>query len=233
MSQTFSLYRLQQSDSQIDRAEARLLAIQKILNDDTELSSAIVNTEQSKTKFLTANESLKQAEIETQNQRIKLEQTEASLYSGKGHTPKELLDLENDVGALKRHLINLENVQLEAMVAAEEITIAYDQSQAELGVVKDNKEKLNVTLQGEHKTLLKELQKLQAERSAVAGAIPPDLISRYDQLRKEKRGLAVVVISEGSCSACGSRLTAANIQSSRDSRSIALCPSCGRILYGS
>jgi len=233
MSQTFSLYRLQQSDSQIDRAEARLLAIQKILNDDTELSSAIVNTEQSKTKFLTANESLKQAEIETQNQRIKLEQTEASLYSGKGHTPKELLDLENDVGALKRHLITLENVQLEAMVAAEEITIAYDQSQAELGVVKDNKEKLNVTLQGEHKTLLKELQKLQAERSAVAGAIPPDLISRYDQLRKEKRGLAVVVISEGSCSACGSRLTAANIQSSRDSRSIALCPSCGRILYGS
>jgi hypothetical protein len=233
MSQTFSLYRLQQSDSQIDRAEARLLVIQKILEDDRELSSAIENTEQSKVKFLSANAVLKQAEADTENQRIKLEQTEASLYSGKGHTPKELLDLENDVGALKRHLSTLENIQLEAMAAAEEISATYKQSQVELGVVNDNKEKQNVTLQEERNTLLKELLKLQAERSAVAGAIPPDIISRYDQLRQEKRGLAVVVISEGSCSACGSRLTAANIQSSRDSKSIALCPSCGRILYGS
>lgn len=233
MSQTLTLYRLQQTDSQIDRAEARLLAIKKILADDNELSTAIEHTELSKAKFISANATLEQAEADTQNQRIKLEQTEASLYSGKGHTPKELLDLENDVGALKRHLTSLENIQLDAMEVAEEITAAYNQSQVELGAVKDNKEKQNASLQVENNTLLKELQKLQAERSAVAGAISPDIISRYDLLRLQKRGLAVVVISEGSCSACGSRLTAADIQSARDSRSIAHCPSCGRILYGS
>lgn len=233
MSQTFTLYRLQQTDSQIDRAEARLLAIKKILDDDNELRAAIENNEQSKAKYISANAILKQAEENTQNHRIKLEQTEASLYSGKGHTPKELTDLENDVGAQKRHLITLENIQLEAMVAAEEITSAYNQSQVDLGAVKDNKDRQNVSLQVEQNILHKELQKLQAERSAVAGAISPDIINRYDLLRQQKRGLAVVVISEGSCSACGSRLTAADIQSSRDSKSIALCPSCGRILYGS
>lgn len=233
MSQTFTLYRLQQTDSQIDRAEARLLAIKKILDDDNELRAAIENNEQSKAKYISANAILKQAEENTQNHRIKLEQTEASLYSGKGHTPKELTDLENDVGAQKRHLITLENIQLEAMVAAEEITSAYNQSQVDLGAVKDNKDRQNVSLQVEQNILHKELQKLQAERSAVAGAISPDIINRYDLLRQQKRGLAVVVISEGSCSACGSRLTAADIQSSRDSKSIAHCPSCGRILYGS
>jgi len=233
MSQTLSLYRLQHSDTQIDRAEARSQAIQNILGDDSEFHSATEQNEQNKAKFLSSEKTLKQAELDSQNLRIKIEQTEASLYNGKGYTPKELLDLQNDVAALKRHLLTLENIQLEAMLTTEETTTSYNQSQVELEAVKERIGKQNSGLKAEQTQLIKELEKHHAERSAIAGAIPLEIISQYEKLRQQKRGLAVVTISEGSCSACGSRLTAAQIQSSRDSKSIALCPSCGRILYGS
>ncbi len=233
MSQTLSLYRLQQIDSQIDRAKARLETIQKTLDDDAELLLAIERADSTKCICQSADRALKQAETDAQNQRIKIEQTEASLYGGKGHSPKELLDLQNDVAALKRHLTTLEDIQLEAMQAAEEAASIHQAAQADLLAAQAHSVEQSRGLQEEQSALQKELEKLSAERAAVAGPIPADSLDLYDQLRQQRRGIAVAVISENSCSACGSGLSAAQMQSSRASGHMALCPSCGRILYGS
>ncbi len=233
MSQTLSLYRLQQADSQIDRAQARLQAIQKTLDDDAELRLANERADSASASSQSADQALKQAEADAQSQRIKIEQIEASLYGGKGHSPKELLDLQNDAASLKRHLATLEDIQLEAMLAAEESTSDNQAAQADLLVAQNRSAEQNRDLHEEQNILQKELEKLFAERAAVAGPIPPDALGLYDQLRKERRGIAVAVISENSCSACGAGLSAAQMQSSRASGQVALCPSCGRILYGS
>ncbi len=233
MSQTLNLYRLQQVDSQIDRAQSRLQAIQKMLDDDAALRLANGRADSTKATCQSADRALKQAEADAQSQRIKIEQTEASLYGGKGHSPKELLDLQNDVASLKRHLVTLEDVQLEAMLAAEEAASAHQAAQADLLAAQNHSAEQNRGLHEEQAALQKELEKFFAERAAVAGPIPPDALGLYDQLRKERRGIAVAIISENSCSACGSGLSAAQMQSSRASGQVALCPSCGRILYGS
>jgi uncharacterized protein len=233
MSQTLSLYRLQQVDSQIDRAHNRLLIIQKALDDDAELRLANERLDSTHTIYETVDRVLKQAESDTQLQHIKIEQTEASLYSGKGHSPKELLDLQNDVTALKRYLVTLEDIQLEAMLNAEKSMNAYQAAQAYLLDVQNRSADQNRGLHGEQIALQKELEKLLSERAAAVGPIPPDALNLYDQLRQQRRGMAVAVISENSCSACGSGLSAAQMQSSRASGQMAFCPSCGRILYGS
>jgi predicted nucleic acid-binding Zn-ribbon protein len=232
MSQTLSLYRLQQVDSQIDRAQVRLQAIQKMLADDAELRMTKERADSANAKCQSADLSLKQAEADAQSQRIKIEQTESSLYGGKGHSPKELLDLQNDVAALKRHLITLEDIQLEAMLATEESLTANQNAQADLLAAQNHSTEQNRDLHEEQNMLQKEMEKLQAERTAVAGPIPPNAISLYEQLRQQRRGIAVAIISENSCSACGSGLSAAQRQASRASGQMALCPSCGRILYG-
>jgi predicted nucleic acid-binding Zn-ribbon protein len=232
MSQTLSLYRLQQVDSQIDRAHARLQAIQKILDDDAELRLARELVDSTNTLCQSADQDLKKAETNTQNQRIKIEQTEASLYGGKGHSPKELLDLQNDVAALKRHLLTLEDVQLDAMMNVEKSISSNQAAQKEFEVAQNRSFEQNRDLKEEQTGLQKELEKLFFERAATAGPIPQDALSLYDQLRQQRRGLAVAVISDNSCSACGSGLSAAQMQSSRASSNVAFCPSCGRILYG-
>jgi predicted nucleic acid-binding Zn-ribbon protein len=233
MSQTLSLYRLQQADNQIDRAQARLQTIQITLDDYAELHLANERADSTNVICQSAEQALKQAEADAQSQRIKIEQTESSLYGGKGHSPKELLDLQNDVAALKRHLVTLEDIQLDAIQASEESISARQVAQANLLAAQDHSTEQNRDLTEEQNTLRKELEKLFAERAAVAGSIPPDALGLYDKLRQQRRGVAVAVISDNSCSACGSGLSAAVMQSSRASGQMALCPSCGRILYGS
>ncbi|HEY5157484.1 MAG TPA: hypothetical protein VII93_05920, partial [Anaerolineales bacterium] len=62
MSQTLSLYRLQQTDSQIDRIQSRLLAIQDKLDDDAELRITKEKEASAKVHFHSVTQSLKQAE---------------------------------------------------------------------------------------------------------------------------------------------------------------------------
>ena len=233
MSQTLSLYRLQQVDSQIDRAQTCLQTVQNTLEDETELRLAEERFDSAKDISQSSDQDLKQAEANALSQRIKIEQTEANLYSGKGHSPKELLDLQKDVASLKRHLIALEDIQLEAMLVAEKSMLALQTSQATLLAARNHSAEKNQGLQEELTVLQKELEKLYAERAAVSGSIPLDVLGLYDRLRQQRRGIAVAVIRDSSCSACGSGLSAAQMQSSRASEPMALCPSCGRILYGS
>ena len=232
MSQTLTLYRLQQTDSQIDHAEARLQVIQLILDDNIELREAEGKAALAELGCQTANTALKQAEQTSQDLRIKIEQTEASLYGGKGHSPKELQDLQNDVAALKRHKATLDDSQLDAMLAAEEAGNVSQAAQQELLLAKQNSMQQNGNLHDEQNILRKGLEKLFAEREAITSSVPADALKLYDQLRIQRRGIAVATISDGSCSACGSGLSPAQRQASRSSSQIGLCPSCGRILYG-
>jgi uncharacterized protein len=233
MSQTLSLYRLQQVDSQLDRVHARLEAIQKLLDDDAELRLARERLEATSALCQSADLELKKAEADAQNIRIKIEQTEASLYGGKGHNPKELLDLQNDVAALKRHLITLEDIQLEAMMTVEKSASENEDAQDKLETTQNHSADQNHGLENEKAALLRELDKLISERTATADPIPQEALRVYDQLRQQRRGLAVAVINDNSCTACGSGLTAAQVQASRAASKMAFCPSCGRILYGS
>src|SRR5687767_3580421 len=119
MSAALGLYRLQQVDSQIDQIQARLKAIREALENDLEIQSATQQFTAADNTYKDAQRALKQSEAEVEKQRIKIEQTEASLYGGRVHNPKELQDLQKDVASLKRYLSTLEERELEAMLVAE------------------------------------------------------------------------------------------------------------------
>src|SRR5690349_9324464 len=119
MSAALGLYRLQQVDSQIDQIQARLRAIQQTLESDITLRTANEYFAAVTDKHKDAERHLKLSEAEVEKQRLKIEQTEGSLYGGKVQNPKELQDLQKDVSSLKRHLERLEERQLEAMITAE------------------------------------------------------------------------------------------------------------------
>ena len=108
MSAALGLYRLQQIDSQIDLARARLESIRQSIENDIELRMANERVGAAEKNRHEAERAQKQAEAEAQAQRIKIEQAEASLYGGAVRNPKELQDLQHDVASLKKHLATLE-----------------------------------------------------------------------------------------------------------------------------
>ncbi len=233
MNQTLSLYRLQQIDIQIDRLQTHLHSIQETLANDAELRQLNEQVITNEARNDAAELALKQAEGEVQSQQIKIEQVQSSLYGGKSHSPKELQDLQNDVASLKRQLVVLEDRQIETMIAIEKASADLETARTKLLAGQAEVAENNKGLHLEQAALKADLERFFVERNAVAGAVPPTELALYDQLRQQRRGIAVAVIGDNSCGACGSTLSLAQIQSARSSGQMTLCPSCGRILYGS
>jgi predicted nucleic acid-binding Zn-ribbon protein len=233
MSHSLSLYRLQQIDSGIDRARARMDAVNRKLEDDDEVRIASEHARSTEITHQAAQHKLNEAEVELDDHRIKIEQIESSLYSGAVRNPKELQDLENDLDALKRHLGTLEDRLLDAMQAAEETDASRLDATIKLNSLQTQSNIQNHDLQEEGETIQKEIDRLMTEKAAVLETMPQDIVDLYNKLRQERGGIAVSQVSDDACSACGSTLTPAQIQSSRIGDQIAYCNSCGRILYGS
>ena len=231
MSASLSLYRLQQVDRQIDQVQTRLAAIRKTLENDAELRDALSRVDATKAEYQTAERKLKQSEVDVQAQQIKIQQTDASLYSGSVHNPKELQDLQNDVAALKRHLTTLEERELEAMQRAETVEMALKRATTDLELIQAKRGNEHRKLINEQAALSKDLERLSSERQATVSAVEGQILEMYDSLRQQKRGIAVAEVSDNSCTACGTTLTASLQQNARSISNLAHCPSCGRILY--
>lgn len=231
MSAALGLYRLQQVDSQIDQIQTRLRTIQQTLENDATLRAATDGFAAAQSKHKDAERALTLTEADVDKQRLKIEQTEASLYGGKVHNPKELQDLQKDVASLKRHLQTLEERQLEAMITVETAESDLQTTQADLERVQAHLKEQNQDLTQESETLRKKLERLNSERQAVVTDIASQTLSIYDQLRKQKRGLAITTIADNSCEACGTTLTPSQQQTARSTSQLFHCPTCGRILY--
>jgi predicted nucleic acid-binding Zn-ribbon protein len=231
MSAALGLYRLQQVDSQIDQIQARLRTIQQTLENDVELRAAKERLGTAEIKHKDAERSLKESELEVEKQRVKIEQTEASLYAGRVQNPKELQDLQKDVVSLKRHLGTLEERELEAMITAEGTEKDLQEARRALESVQANLKEQNRDLTRESETLYKALERLNSERHAVVTDIASQTLNTYEQLRKQKRGIAITTIADNSCEACGTTLTPSQQQTARSTSQLFHCPTCGRILY--
>jgi len=231
MSAALGLYRLQQVDSQIDQIQGRLKAIQQTIENDVTLRTAKEHLINAENAYGEAEHALKFSESEVEKQQIKIQQTEASLYGGKVQSPKELQDLQKDIVSLKRHLETLEERQLEAMLLVESAEKTLQTAKTDLERVQSNLKDQNKDLTKESETLRKDLERLNSERQAVVTDIASQTLNVYDQLRKQKRGIAITTIADNSCEACGTTLTASQQQTARSTSQLFHCPTCGRILF--
>lgn len=215
----------------MDQAQSRLKVIRQTLENDVELRAATEKLGSAEEAFKQAESLLKQSEHEVEKQRLKIQQAEASLYGGLVQNPKELQDLQKDVASLKRHLETLEERELEAMLTAETAEKDLDAAKSTLDTVRSKLGTQFHDLTQESEGINKELEKLSSERSAVMRDLASPAVNIYDQLRKQRRGVAVATVSDGSCAACGTTLTASQQQSARSTSQLFYCPSCGRVLF--
>lgn len=231
MSASLGLYRLQILDSRMDEVRLRLEEIRQTLENDEEVAQAKKRVVESDAALQLANHGLKQAEAEVDRQKVKIEQSEANLYSGNVKNPKELQDLQNEIAALKRHLVTLEDRQLDAMLEVEAEEQVNQVALDDLDRIKTRFSEQNQTLTSEQADLTREFERLETERQAAVSPLEAGLLAVYDQLRQQKRGLAIASVSDGACAACGATLTPAQLQIARSTSQPFNCPTCGRILF--
>jgi hypothetical protein len=232
MSQPFKLYRLQLLDSKLDKCRARLDEIASILSDNSEISKATTKNDIALKSLEEVQKALNVAENNVKKQRLKIEQTEATLYGGKVRDPKELQELQAESAALKRYLNVLEDRQLEAMITAEDADNKYKKTARTLKDVETYTANQNKSLISEQSQILQEMDRMSSERSAAIGTIPSADLKLYNDLRKTRRGLAVTKITDKTCAACGTTLSTSTLHSAKSPSQITQCNTCNRILYG-
>jgi uncharacterized protein len=230
MHQAFNLFRLQQIDTQIDQTQASLAEINRLLAGDEAVRAASQSIEESGKALHQCQQNLKQMEFAVREQQIKIGQSEAALYGGRIHNPKELQDLQKEIASLKKHLATLEDQQLEAMLAVEEAETREQAAQEALSQAKASFAEKSAGWLGQKDFFLRNLDRLQAERSAALSLITNESLQTYENMRKRKNGVAVTSVKDGSCSVCGATIRPSELQAARAAQNLVYCSTCGRIL---
>lgn len=231
MSFSLHLFRLQQVDRQIDQIRKRDIEISHLTGNSSDVQKAEGIFKSFEQQFKDLNSEIKKTEDAIRSKKIKIEQSESSLYGGKVSNPKELQDLQVEIASLKKNIVQLEDDLLNKMIDLEKIDLAQINSKSELDKENSNLVTRNAGLLGERSSNQVKLDNLLNERKAIIEQIDQEQMKIYENLRAKKSGVAVSEIIENVCSVCGSELTPAEWQASRKSKNLVFCSSCGRILY--
>lgn len=225
------LFNLQQSDSELDALRAELADIEERLGESEELEEAREAEVTARDEHRVAEKAYREHEFEAEEQKRKIEPLEQKLYSGTIRNPKELEDLQQDVGALKRRRRDLDETALEALEG-------HEKAQSALNAASERAKELEAAWQAEQGELVQrravlqeEIGLLEQERAAATEGIDKELMNLYDRLRVIRAGRAVVKVEGGKCQGCRITLPTNIMHRARVGAEVVQCPSCERILY--
>ncbi len=145
---------------------------------------------------------LDKAEADIEQVRVRKARDADRLASGAITAPKQLQELEHEIGTLARRQSDLEDAELEVMERMEQAQSALDGLLAERS---DHERSRAAALEARDATwvtLDADLATTSTERRVVATEIPADLLALYEKVRASEGGIGVGMVARGACSAC-------------------------------
>jgi len=231
MSQSFNLYQLQKIDSRIDQINQRMSSIEHSIKNESRIESERKNVYLSETRREKLFQEISDLDEEINKKKIKVNQSEASLYGGKVQNPKELQSLQAEIASINKNITEKEATQADLIQDFELAEKEVESANMLLKTAIDEKEKEKVELMQENQNLGKEKEKLDSERLVAITQVKIDYLKIYEDIRKKRKNLAVSIVEDDTCTACGVNLTPSEWQAARSTDQLNFCPSCSRILY--
>jgi predicted nucleic acid-binding Zn-ribbon protein len=225
------LYALQRVDIQLARKGRRYKTVETNLGESDALRQARAKLETATQEHRHWSAISQDRDLEAQSLADKLRTEGERLYSGRITNPKELGDIQKEIEYLKRRQEGLETQQIEAMIALEEATTSLAVANEEWVVTEAAWKSENAELHQEYESLKQELAQLFAQRKQVLGAIAEKDKNEYNALLRLRKGLAVVAVQKGRCSACNVSIPKRDLERAAQVDQIMHCSGCDRILY--
>ncbi|HEY7122473.1 MAG TPA: C4-type zinc ribbon domain-containing protein [Ktedonobacterales bacterium] len=230
-SKAAALYQLQQLDLELERVNAEAQAISTRLSDDSALRQAKEELEAAQTALQKRQRALQQAEQELASLAARIKGHQDRLYSGSIANPRELGALQQEIQHLRELHSAQEDRVLEAMGAADDAQAALNDKAAKQSAAEQARQREQDTLQERQRQTEAKLNDLRHRRKTQAESCEPDLLQRYEQIRKLRGGKAVALAEGGTCQWCRVTLSASEMQRLRLGAEIVTCSNCGRILH--
>jgi predicted nucleic acid-binding Zn-ribbon protein len=228
------LLALQALDSSLIQLEhkARNLPVSKVL-DEKNLAFATARdlcvaaeTEKSDIKH-----ELSKSEIDVEQVVSRIERDEKRLASGQG-SPKELEQLQHELGSLAKRRAELEEIELEVLVRIE----ALDQRISSLSKERDALHEEVIKFSREKEVALEEITRAinatTSDRQVLANDCEPELLALYEKIRASADGIGAARLHAGQCQGCNLTINAADLSkiNALPDDEVVRCEECRRIL---
>lgn len=146
-------------------------------------------------------------------------------------TNHEYTALLHEISTAKEEKNGIEERLLVLMEDADTLAATLKTAERALAEEEDRGRKARAALEGDRAEIDKELVHLSSERARESREVDIALLSKYSQLLKQRKGIAVSKMTGEICEACHVRLRPHVTQQVRRNDAIVQCDSCQRILY--
>ncbi|WP_433167653.1 zinc ribbon domain-containing protein [Kribbella sp. CA-247076] len=174
----------------------------------------------------------KKADTDVEQVRQRKARNQQRLDSGQVTSPRDLENLQHEIGSLDRRISDLEDAELEVMEKLE----AAEAVQADLRTRAESFAGRQAELESSRDAALKELDEQRAQvgdqRATIAAELPDDLVAQYEKLRERNGGIGAAPLVGKRCMGCRMELTPSDLNRIKAAAPDAVlrCEECGRIL---
>jgi predicted nucleic acid-binding Zn-ribbon protein len=146
-------------------------------------------------------------------------------------TNQEYTALLHEIETAKTEKDALEEKILVLMEAADVLGAEQKAAEAALAKARREADTARADMKKESQALEEELRRLDGARKGELAGLEGPVLVRYEQLLKNRKGVAVAAMQGETCTACFVRLRPHIAQQIRRNDEIVQCESCQRILY--
>jgi predicted nucleic acid-binding Zn-ribbon protein len=233
MSRGAQLLELQQVEEVLRQKIGAFKKIERVLSEETPVARARQAYEEAKRAERHARTQQTGLNFELQQLSDKVAAEEKKLYSGDVTNSKELVNLEVEVGMLKKQKDTLEGQVIVLMGDIEDLAKRTAMAKAECERLEQESKAQVISLRKEQDSLKKEIGRAKRTREGVLERIASADIEQFRYVQQLKGAtFAVAQLNDGVCTACHVEVSAAkrsSIERPIDNKLIT-CGNCGRIL---
>ena len=210
------------------RTLPEVAAVEAAEESERTLSADVVRAE-TEVRDLTREVRRMESDVDTVRQRARRDQER--LDSGSA-TPKEMTNLQHELGSLGRRQADLEDQQLELMERLETAESALAEAQRGLAAAREERERAEQLRDGALADIADGTSQHETARAAVAGGISAPLLSLYDRIRTQTGTTGAAMLRARQCQGCRLELYGNELAAVRnaDPHEVVRCENCGRIL---
>lgn len=171
-------------------------------------------------------------ELSQKTDEAKIKKIDKELFGGKVVNPREVANLEKEIEITKRKRDQDADRLLELYDRLPPVNEAWERAKAALKAHQELLTQMRQKAEGTKKDLESAFHKLATLRPEAVKGVPPTLLAKYEAIRKNHGGIAMVEVDRktGNCGGCGMHLPDRTIQQLKEDKTV-VCEACHRILY--
>lgn len=154
---------------------------------------------------------LLRAEADVEQVVMRITRDEARLNGGSA-SPKELEQLQHEVGTLNLRRADLEEVELEVMMRIDDINVRITELSVQEAAFAAEISDLQVRKENALAAFNSELETIAKARRETLSVVAPELIALYEKIRTFNNGTGAALLLAGTCNGCHLSINSVELQ---------------------